>query len=510
MDGRKGLEARSQICFLLLSLLAAWLQRIGQLICLFINLALLALSLNHFIRVPQNMFNQFQQVHPLQQEQFASAASYGHPTKLQLGSYFNPFRHGPLSHHQYGGDLATSGSTLMSHRIVPASSHRFANYVSTVPRHKPLFNNIGGLKGASLEISNAFADFTDSHEHGPEVSQKFGSVGHTMNKFLEMMGLGANGGISMDEEEGFGGAGSWASMDPSPISRSLDFYPGYGNQAHLEDIDDFPIFLEDITEKFLTKMNLTHLLANNSKIPDKMSEKNATDEKISAKKMPEITEEMKMKSDKMKKPDKPTETKKDSSVHTADVFSIFDTQYVQAQPLEMLHSKSKPSDGKQDSRSKYYVSLNGDKKKPHISSDAKGISTADEKKISSDADHMKTTAAVPAINYKVPTTQSTVSPQDRVLPVMSFRTFPSRPQNERAPDPPKYSPAQPIMSHHHESEDNPNKLVNDDILRPWIPVSSGQGYVEKRPKPLVDISKNSDQPKGLKIVEQVLSGASRT
>ncbi|GFS39917.1 uncharacterized protein TNIN_1661 [Trichonephila inaurata madagascariensis] len=398
----------------------------------------------HLYHAPTNAWNQFQPAHSLPAE-FSTASSFSQPTKLQLGSYFNPFRHRAPQQH-FGGDLAMSGSTLMPHRFIPAANHHFAHYVSHVPKHKPLFNNIGGLKGASLEIRNAFADFTDSHEHGPEVGQRFGSVGHVMNKFLDMMGLGPGGGISADEDGSFGGAGNWAAMDSTPISRSLDFYPGYGNQAHLDDIDDFPIFLEDITEKFLTKMNLTHLLAKDSK-------KNETDEKSPPPADKKKPEEMKMKStpidNKMNKTDKSSPSKKDLPGKQGSAIPMSNPQYVPAQPLDMMP-----------------------KNKEKTSSNCKGCF------------------------YRCCSRRQNTSCSD-------IQKLPCKSNDERAPEPPSYSPAQPLPQH--ETETNPNKLVDEDILRPWVPVSNGYGYVERRPKSFVDVTQTSELPKGLKIVRQVLS-----
>ncbi|GFU06381.1 uncharacterized protein NPIL_41421 [Nephila pilipes] len=437
-----------------------------------------------FHPAPINTWNQFQPAHSLPQD-FSTASSFSQPTKLQLGSYFNPFRHGAAPQQHFGGDLAMSGSNMMPHRFVPTANHHFAHYVSHVPRHKPLFNNIGGLKGASLEISNAFADFTDSDEHGPEVSQRFGSVGHVMNKFLGMMGLGPSGGISADDEEGFGGGGSWASMDSTPISRSLDFYPGYGNQAHLDDIDDFPIFLEDITEKFLTKMNLTHLLAKDSKVADKDSKKTVTDEKSPSPADKKKPEEMKTKSsstdNKTSKTDKSSQNKKNSHGQEVNVSPVSNSQYVPAQTMDIMP------------KNKENTSINNDKE-----------TSAGDKKQTSESEQPQT-LPVPVVNYRVPLTSSTIAPEDRILPVAIYKNFPARSNNERAPEPPSYSPAQPLP--HYETEANPNKLVDDDVLRPWVPVSSGQGYVERRPKSFVDVTQTSDQPRSLKIVRQVLSNS---
>ncbi|GFR06827.1 uncharacterized protein TNCT_728692 [Trichonephila clavata] len=299
-----------------------------------------------------------------------------------------------------------------------------------------------------------------------------------MNKFLDMMGLGPGGGISADEDGSFGGAGNWAAMDSTPISRSLDFYPGYGNQAHLDDIDDFPIFLEDITEKFLTKMNLTHLLAKDSK-------KNATEEKSlppSDKKKPE---EMKTKitptDNKMNKTDKSSPNKKDSPGKQGSASPMSNSHYAPAQPLDMMP-----------------------KNKEKTSSSVKDASI-DGKKKTSEPDVTKTSPPVPVVNYKVPLTLSTVAPEDRVLPVAIYKNFPAKSNDERAPEPPSYSPAQPLPQH--ETETNPNKLVDEDILRSWVPVSNGYGYVERRPKSFVDVTQTSELPKGLKIVQRVLSNS---
>ncbi|CAL1299969.1 unnamed protein product [Larinioides sclopetarius] len=438
---------------------------------------------------PSGMWNQFQQAHSLSPGEFSTAASFANPTKLQLGSYFNPYHHNPMyQQQQFGGDLAMSGATLIPHRVVPAESHAFAHYASTVPRHKQLFNNVGGLKGASLEIRNAFADFTASDEHGPEVSQKFGSVGHVMNKFLDMMGLGASGGIT--DEGGFGGAGNWASMDSTPISRSLDFYPGYGNQAHLDDIEDFPIFLEDITEQFLSKLNLTHLLTNGTETSEKDSKTDATDEKSpsSDKEKPKESAKMKEKSatkEKMSKPDASPDVLKDLPKYT-------DSLYVPAQTLEMMQSKQKEKGSTQK-----------EEDKPNSDANMKKGTSSDKSKKASDS-----TPEAPVVNYRVPSTLLTVAPKDRVPPVAVFSSFPSKSNDEPAPAPPSYSPAMPLPQH--EFEENPNQLVDEDDLRPWVPVTNGRGYVEKRPKPFVDITKTSDQPRSLKIVEQVLSSSTRT
>ncbi|GBO18282.1 hypothetical protein AVEN_36400-1 [Araneus ventricosus] len=449
---------------------------------------------------PSGMWNQFQPAHSLSPGDFSTADSFAHPTKLQLGSYFNPYHHNPMHQQQFGGDLAMSGSAMIPHRVVPAASHAFAHYASTVPRHKPLFNSVGGLKGASLEIRNAFADFTASDEHGPEVSQKFGSVGHVMNKFLDMMGLGASGGIT--DEGGFGGAGNWASMDSTPISRSLDFYPGYGNQAHLDDIEDFPIFLEDITEKFLTKLNLTHLLANGTKTPEADSKKNATNAS-SDKEKPKESPKMKEKSATKEKMSKPDPVK--------DLPKYSDSLYVPAQTLEMMQNKHKEKGSIQKEETKPSPDANmkkgstqKDEAKPSPDANMKkGTSSDNSKKVSG------STPDAPVVNYQVPSTLSTVAPQDRIPPVAVFSSFPSKSNDEPAPAPPSYSPAMPLPQH--EFEDNPNRLVDEDDLRPWVPVTNGRGYVEKRPKPfVVDITKTLDQPRSLKIVEQVLSSSTRT
>ncbi|XP_055940497.1 uncharacterized protein LOC129971052 [Argiope bruennichi] len=444
-----------------------------------------------FHSYPSGMWNQFQPVHSFSSGDFSTAASVSNPAKLQLGSYFNPYHHSAIHQGQLGGDLAMSGAHMMPHRIVPAPNHAFAHYVSTVPRHKPLFNNVGGLKAASLEIRNAFADFTASDEHGPEVSQKFGSVGHVMNKFLDMMGLGAAGGITDDGEGNFGGAGNWASMESSPISRSLDFYPGYGNQAHLDDIEDFPIFLEDITEQFLTKMNLTHLLKNDTKTPDSDSKKDSTKAKSSSSDVKEKSKDsLKMKEkpatkEKMAKPDAPTHTEKDLPKYS-------DSLYVPAHTLEMMQNKNKDKE-----------STSKGNAKPNPNSSMKMDASSDNNKKTSDS-----VPDAPLVNYRVPSTLSTVAPHDRIPPVAVFSSFPPKSSDEPAPAPPSYSPAMPLPQH--EFEDNPNKLVDEDDLRPWVPVTNGRGYVEKRPKPFIDITKTSDQPRSLKIVEQVLSSSSRT
>lgn len=381
-------------------------------------------------------------------------ASHMAPLRMMFGNpHLNHFRPGPFSHHSFGGDLATSGSAFVPTRILPPAHHGFPRFVPPVQRHKPLFNNVDGLHAASMEISNAFADFTDSKEHGPEVTQKFGAVGHSINNFLKMMGLGS--GLSFGDVGGFGGGADMAGLDSTPIARSMDFYPGYGNQAHMDDfenldsIEDFPIFHEDITEEFMKKMNLTNSTAFDEIKKDKeVLKKDITSAKTSA----ESTQKIKVPIIK---------TPKDKSINNKPSGDK-DISYASAVPLEK-------NQGKKETPEKH--------------------------------------VEIPVVNYKIPQFHSTVAPYDRKQPIAIYQHFKS--SNQDAPKPPTYAPAQP-METKQEGEDNPNKLVDEDEVRQWRSVNSGQGYVEKRPVPIVDILQSPMHPESLKVLQKVLADNNKT
>ncbi|XP_035228404.1 uncharacterized protein LOC118200551 [Stegodyphus dumicola] len=411
---------------------------------------------------------------------FSSAASYVHPTRIFYGNRpaFNPFRHNVIPQQYFGGNIAIPHLNPIRHRIPHPMHYNFARYVSSVPRHKPLFNNVEGLQAASLEISNAFADFADSPEHGPEVNQRFGSVGHSINNFLKMMGLGASDGFTMDDGGGFGGGADLAAMDSVPRARSLDFYPGYGNQAHLDDIEDFPIFHEDITEQFKIKMNLTNTTSSISL--KKEDEKKTND----MKKVPLMTVKPGMEDEMKKKPEvsaKDHKNMKSSSdkeiLKDVKISTMGNTSYAPALPLGTIRPE-----------------------KSHTANKDNKINETQGPKQSS------INSEKPTVNYKVPLMHPTVAPQDRKLPIAIYRNFQTKPKpdaSRKSPKQPSYAPAQ-SLPHPPETEADPNKLVDDDVGRLWLPVTSSHGYVEKRPLPVISTNENSNQPAGLRVLQTVL------
>lgn len=353
------------------------------------------------------------------------------PLRMMFGNHhMNRFRPSVFPHHHFGGDLVATGSAFIPRHIMPPYMP-FTRPTPPLLRHKPLFNDVGGLQAASMEISNAFADFTDSKEHGPEVTQKFGSVGHSINTFLKMMGLGTDPGFG-----GFGGGADLAALDSTPIARSLDFYPGYGNQAHmddvesLDDIEDFPIFEKDMTEEFMKKMNLTFFngTSNSEKEKGTISVPNMNKSKM-------------------------------------------------AMIKELMNQGNKPifADGKDAT----YMTAG-----PHKMNEEKHFEQ-------------------PKVNYKIPPILSTVAPHNRKRPIAIYQHF--NPNTKDAPKAPTYAPADPLPLQ--EEEENPNKLVDEDVVRQWRLVNSGQGYVEKRPVPILDVVQSSMPPESLKVLQKVLSGA---
>ncbi|KAG8175745.1 hypothetical protein JTE90_028030 [Oedothorax gibbosus] len=528
-----------------------------------------------------NVWAQYQPQPQFPVEDLSNSASYGQPARLPLGSTFNPYQvpHQQVGPIQFGSDLAMSGSGLLPHQAA-AQAANFGRYVSTVPKHTPLFENAGGIKGASLEMSNAFADFADSHEHGPEVTQKFGSVGHTINTFLGMMGLGGHGDIMPGNEGGFGGAGGYASMDSAPISRSSDFYPGYGNQAVLEDMEDYPIFQEDITREYLKKMNLTHLLDYIAIHEEVESPDNENSEATYLENTTEGPAASKDTSPKyMVKEVISTETHnpqlkeifsfvKDSMVHDEPWYAPLD--YIDNQKVAEPQTKDKNEENKEliteQEVHKEFTSIENTKpiivsntKKPWLINGKPKVPEPSEKESPSTNDPNippKEADAIPSVNYKVPPTHAPVSPKDRIQPVATFQGFPERsnpdkkapepihdnistfqgfpersnadykapeptkgqtvptfqgfPQRSnpaaKAPEPPKYAPAQSIP--HQEFEENLNQLIDENVPRSWVAISSGLGYVEKRPKSSAHEINSEEIPKGMSIVHQMLSGIS--
>lgn len=507
---------------------------------------------NPYMQPPhaQNMWHQFQASQPQQMEDLSNAASYGHPTRLQLGNTFNPFnipQQQFVPQQQFGADLAMSGSGISPHQAMQAAN--FGRYVSTVPRHVPLFHG-SDLKSASMEMSNAFADFADSKEHGPDVTQKFGSVGHTVSTFLGMMGLGAHGGI-MPGDDGY------ASIDSSPISRSMDFYPGYGNQAVLEEMGDFPIFQEDITREYLTRMNLTHLLDHVSIYEKEQDSPGNVDNETTYLEI--IAKEPEMEKDTNIKYVLKQADVNDFKAHTPEkaLYNFFKDPIVHDEPwyASAQHFDNKKIVETQEKGEKQVnKQINNDKETHKLSTteDKKLFAVASTKrpwlingkpkssenvekesadhKISTNSNSTKEADITPIVSYKVPPTHTPVAPKDRIPPVATFQGFPPRtdsvPKDKippalaafqgfptrsdadmKAPEPPKYAPAQ-SLPHRHEFEENPNRLVDDNVPRSWVEVSSGHGYVEKRPKQIYEINPE-EIPKGMSIVHQMLSGISQ-
>ncbi|KFM82399.1 hypothetical protein X975_25900, partial [Stegodyphus mimosarum] len=411
---------------------------------------------------------------------FSSAASYVHPTRIFYGNRpaFNPFRHNVIPQQYFRGNIAIPHLNPIPHRIPHPMHSNFARYASSVPRHKPLFNNVEGLQAASLEISNAFADFADSPEHGPEVNQRFGSVGHSINNFLKMMGLGTSDGFTVDNGGGFGGGADLAAMDSVPRARSLDFYPGYGNQAHLDDIEDFPIFHEDITEQFKIKMNLTNTTSTTQKTDEEKKKdemKNIPPMTV----MPVTEDEMKKKPEVSVKDHKNMKSSSDKEIiKDMKISTMANISYAPALPLGAIAPK------------KSYM----------MSKDNKVNETQEPKQSSVNSEK-------PTVNYKVPVMHPTVAPQDRKLPIAIYQNFQTKPKtdvSQKSPKQPSYAPAQ-SLPHPPETEANPNKLVDDDVGRLWLPVTSSYGYVEKRPVPVINTSDNSNQPAGLGVLQSILN-----
>lgn len=428
-------------------------------------LALPSMNIPSFLPQPSNMhgmvspfappspFQQFQSL-PWRKFNFLSpggdlntGASHMSPLRAMFSNLpmigFRPPAYGsPV----FGGDLATSGSAFIPRHVIPPP--HFALPTPPLQRHKPLFNDFGSLQAASMEISNAFADFTDSREHGPEVTQRFGSVGHTVNNFLKMMGLGSD--MSFGNVGGFGGGADMAALDSTPISRSMDFYPGYGNQAHfddfesLEEIGDFPMFEEDITQEFMKKMNITNETMENAKKEIEVLEKEVMATKT---KMEPMEKEKMIMIKGMKHEDHDDKSKKNGGGEKV---------YAPSDPLLIMKDEKVPA------------------KKEH-----------------------------PTVNYKIPPIHSTVAPHERKQPVAIYQNFNHQDKHQHNPKVPAYAPAQAMP--HREEEDNPNKLVDDDVVRQWRLVNSGKGYVEKHPVPILDILQTSKQPESLKVAQKVLS-----
>lgn len=375
----------------------------------------------------------------------STGASHRSPLRAMFSNLpmigFRPPSYGPPI---FGGDLATSGSAFIPRHVIPPP--HFALPPHPLNRHKPLFNDIGSLQAASMEISNAFADFTDSKEHGPEVTQRFGSVGTSINNFLKMMGLGSD--MSFGNVGGFGGGADMAALDSTPIARSMDFYPGYGNQAHFDDFDnlddivDFPMFEKDITQEYMKKMNITNETMEEAKKEIEVLEK----EVMTTKTKMEPMEKEKMVMIK----EVNLENHDDKSKKNGED----DKMYAPAVPLQKMKDEKLPA------------------KKER-----------------------------PIVNYKIPPIHSTVAPHERKQPVAIYQNF--NHQDSNAPKAPAYAPAQAMP--HPEEEDNPNKLVDDDVVRQWRLVNSGKGYVEKHPVPILDILQAPKQPESLKVAQKVLS-----
>ncbi|XP_015911171.2 uncharacterized protein [Parasteatoda tepidariorum] len=412
---------------------------------------------------PQHSNQHFMSTFPV------GAASYGQPQAVAFPPNFN-------AGHQ---------------RFLPSAN--FVHYAKSIPKHTPLFNNAGGLKGAALEINNAFADFTDSSEHGPEVTQKFGSVGHTMSTFLNMMGLGPAGGITDD----------WTSMDDSAMARSsLDFYPGYGNQAHLDDINDYPIFLQDMTEHFLTKMNLTDVL---NKVKEEKASKvgNVKSENLTeAGKLEKSTPHIIMQNSKtavssgelkvptMSEPVHVTEKIKiNKTMVSGKNEQTYGGKYSNSSAVEKKEYMMNPSNKKESPTS--YPTVTNSKRIQD------GNNTNNKEYFAKET---------PSADYRIPSVFSPVSPKDRKKPIAIYKKmapeFPHE-KNSKVSDNVEYVPAHPLTNH--ESEINENKLINEDVVRQWVSITEGKNYVEKHPKPIIDFGKDSsEQPKSFSILKEVL------